>query len=59
MRELTHDLCIFVGVINSGVDTIVYVTAVVIAVAECDIAYTSSPGHDAWYKISVIYIWKW
>jgi len=45
-----HNLCVFIRVIDGSVDTIVYVAAVSIAIAECD---TCILGHDAWSKISV------
>jgi len=51
-----HNLCILVGVIDGGVDTIVYVTAVSISIAEGDCVCACSLGHDAWSEISVGYI---
>jgi len=42
-----QNLCILVGVIDGGVDTIVYVAAVDIAIAQCDPVCICCLGHDA------------
>jgi len=49
-----HNLCILVRVIDGGVDTIIYVPAVGISVAECDCVCTRCLGHDALSKILVL-----
>ena len=46
-----HNLCIFVGFIDGGVETIGYDAAVGITVAEFDGVRICSLGHDALSKI--------
>jgi len=48
-----HDLCIFVGVIDGGVETIGNVAAVGIAITECDSVCACSLSHNAGSKMSV------
>ena len=54
--EPTHDLCVFVRVIDVGVGvvTIIYVGAVGIAVAICDCVCVYCLGHDSLFKMSVL-----
>ena len=42
-----HDLCIFVRVIDGGIETIFYVAGVDIAVAQGDSVGVCSLGHNA------------
>jgi len=55
-REPTHYLCILLGLIDDGVETIVYVAAVNTAITELDRESICNLGHDVRAKMSRVCI---